>query len=104
MAEELETLQALPGSELVLKGCEDLKEGVANSIEALIVAIGSPRLRSLGISLPYEFGELPEHQLYHELAKQFGDSAHSQYNSLLRRLVSFERALAGIRRREKDSG
>jgi hypothetical protein len=36
----------------------------------------------------------PEHRLYAVLADANADSAHSQYNALVRRLVSFERALA----------
>jgi hypothetical protein len=34
----------------------------------------------------------PEHRLYEMLAKTDPDSAHSRYNALIRRLVSFERA------------
>lgn len=36
----------------------------------------------------------PEHKLYLLLAKEKGDAAHSAYNALIRRLVSFERAAA----------
>jgi hypothetical protein len=36
----------------------------------------------------------PEHRLYALLAVTNADSAHSRYNALVRRLVSFERALA----------
>ena len=35
----------------------------------------------------------PEHRLYARLAQEDADSAHSRYNALLRRLVSFESAL-----------
>ena len=38
--------------------------------------------------------ENPEHQLYLKLAEKNSDSAHSRYNALIRRLVSFERAYA----------
>jgi hypothetical protein len=34
-----------------------------------------------------------EHRLYLRLAQEFGDDAHSRYNGLIRRLVSFEAAL-----------
>ena len=37
--------------------------------------------------------ESPEHRLYDILARDEPDSAHSRYNALIRRLVSFERAL-----------
>jgi hypothetical protein len=36
----------------------------------------------------------PEHKLYLLLAREKGDAAHSAYNALIRRLVSFERAAA----------
>jgi hypothetical protein len=35
----------------------------------------------------------PEHRLYDFLARDEPDAAHSRYNALIRRLVSFERAL-----------
>jgi hypothetical protein len=35
-----------------------------------------------------------EHRLYELLSRTDSDSAHSRYNALIRRLVSFERALA----------
>jgi hypothetical protein len=34
----------------------------------------------------------PEHRLYRLLARSDPDAAHGEYNVLLRRLVSFERA------------
>jgi len=36
--------------------------------------------------------KLPEHRLDELLARADTDSAHSRYNALIRRLVSFERA------------
>ena len=90
----IEEYQDLPGFELVSKGLEDLSRGIMDSAEAMLIAIGSPRLRSLGLELPYRFPGLPEHALYFLLGEKFGNSAHSQYNSWIRRLVSFERALA----------
>ena len=50
--------------------------------------------------MPYPFPELPEHELYFLLSKRHGVEAHSKYNALVRRLVSFERALDGRLRRE----
>lgn len=61
------------------------------SVEALLVSIGAPRLARLGIDLPFTFAS-PEHKLYGVLAAQGPDDAHSRYNALIRRLVSFERA------------
>ena len=81
----------LPGGDLVRQGLEDAEAGV-ESIAALLVAIGAPRLqRVLGglprISIPH-----PEHRFYELLAREHSDSAHARYNAYLRRLVSFERA------------
>jgi hypothetical protein len=82
----------LPGADLVAAGVRDLAIGV-ESAEALLVAIGAPRLRELGMDVP-DGPSQPEHRLYQILASADSDSAHSRYNALLRRLVSFERALA----------
>lgn len=83
----------LPGAELVLPGIEDLRRGV-ESVPALLVAIGRPRLAQLGFDLPAEGVGRPEHRLYELLAAEHSDAAHSRYNALIRRLVSFERAAA----------
>lgn len=56
------------------------------------MSIGSPRLRSAGVPIPRTLDE-PEHGLYALLSAEHEDSAHSRYNALIRRLVSFERAL-----------
>jgi len=80
-----------PGHELIEKGLHDLENG-RETVESLLVRIGGPRLRSLGFDVPPSSGELPEHLLYKLLAAENSDSAHSRYNALVRRLVSFERA------------
>jgi hypothetical protein len=82
----------LPGAELVEVGLADLSRGVA-SVPALLVSIGAPRLAALGLQVPHPFPD-PEHGLYERLRREGPDDAHSRYNALLRRLVSFERALA----------
>ena len=82
--------QALPGADLVERGVADLKAR-RETTEALLVSIGAPRLRSLGYDLPPSF-DSPEHRLYLRLAEEKGNAAHSAYNALIRRLVSFERA------------
>jgi hypothetical protein len=84
--------ESYPGLDLVSQGVEDLGEG-RYSIPALLVLIGAPRLRTLGVSVPRVDIVAPEHQLYHRLWEQDPDSAHSRYNALVRRLVSFERAM-----------
>jgi hypothetical protein len=93
---------ALPGGELVEKGLADLALG-RETVESLLVLIGAPRLTSLNVELPRREATLgalqgfPEHRLYELLAQQHQDSAHGRYNALVRRLVSFERALACVR-------
>ncbi len=82
----------LPGADLVEKGLADLTSGV-ETIEALLVSIGAPRLRSAGVDVPQDTYESPEHRLYDLLARDSSDAAHSKYNALIRRLVSYERAL-----------
>lgn len=83
---------SLPGVDLVERGAADLDAG-RESIEALLVSIGAPRLRSIGIELATPIAS-PEHKLYALLAAEKGNAAHSAYNALIRRLVSFERAAA----------
>lgn len=86
---------ALPGGDTIAEGLADLAAGV-ESVPALLVSIGAPRLTSLGIAVPSPFG-MPEHRLYARLSRIDPDSAHSRYNALIRRLVSFERAAACVR-------
>src|SRR5439155_10928326 len=82
---------ALPGGELVCQRLEDQAAG--HETEAvLLVLIGAPRLRRLGIEIPATARAMPEHLLYERLARNDAASAHSRYNALIRRLVSFERA------------
>jgi hypothetical protein len=80
----------VPGGDLVRQGLDDLRAG-AETEAALLVSIGAPRLRRLGFDVQSPFSG-PEHRLYLLLARSAGDAAHSRYNALLRRLVSFERA------------
>ena len=88
---------ALPGQDLIEAGLLDLQAG-RETIEALLVAIGEPRLRRLGLNLPEQLQANPEHRLYELLAMDGSDSAHSRYNALIRKLVSFERAAECVNR------
>ena len=92
--------EALPGGDLVRQGLADLQRGV-ESVLALLVLAGGPRLRRLAIEVPVvqPSDDLPEHRLYQLLAAAHGNAAHSHYNALLRRLVSFERAAECVRSR-----
>jgi hypothetical protein len=91
----------LPGEELVARGLRDLAAG-RESAEALLVAIGAPRLRRLGVcvapqdQLPRD----PERSLYRLLEQEEPRGAHARYNALVRRLVSYEHALEHARGRQ----
>jgi hypothetical protein len=80
----------LPGYELVSEGLEDLAAG-RESDSALLVAMAAPRLRAIGIDVPQGGGDKPSHRLY-ELLTEADEGAHSRYNALVARLVSFARA------------
>jgi hypothetical protein len=54
-------------------------------------SVQSPRLRQLGFIVTNPASD-PEIALYLAIAAEDPDSAHSRYNALIRRLVSFERA------------
>jgi len=85
-------LDRLPGGALVRQGLDDLAGG-RETAASLLVLVGAPRLRRLGIPVT-DAVELPvEHRLYRYLARVHPDSAHSRYNALIRTLVSFERAV-----------
>ena len=91
-------MNSLPGNDLIEMGVEDLRHQ-RHTIAALLVAIGAPKLRSLGLEIPENLPSNPEHRLYDLLSDSESDSAHSKYNALIRRLVSFERAMACVRKR-----
>jgi hypothetical protein len=88
-------IEDLPGAELVLQGLADLREGRWPTVGALLVAIARPRLLALGLDVPSIPEQAAEHELalYRELRAAGSGDAYSRYNSLLRRLVSFEQAL-----------
>ena len=90
-------MDSLPGNDLIEMGVEDLRQQ-RQTIAALLVAIGAPKLRSLGMEIPENLPSSPEHRLYDLLSDSEPDSAHSKYNALIRRLVSFERAMACVRK------
>ena len=80
-----------PGEELIDQGLIDLETG-HETIASLLVSIGAERLRRIGLPVPSGTYLSPEHRLYRLLAARDSDAAHSRYNALIRRLVSFERA------------
>lgn len=82
----------LPGADLVARGIVDLQADHETQ-ESLLVSIGAPRLRMLGVDVPNAITQ-PEHRLYELLARDGADAAHGRYNALVRQLVSYERAVA----------
>ena len=84
--------RSLPGGELVEKGLRDLEAGLETE-ESLLVSVGATRLRRAGVDVPERTYPNPERRLYDLLAREDSDSAHSRYNALIRRLVSFESTL-----------
>lgn len=86
---------ALPGAELVERGLDDLRQG-AETVESLLISLGAPALRALGLLVPPPLADA-ELRLYQLLADRHGAGAHARYNALVRRLVSFQRAAACAR-------
>ncbi len=78
-----------PGHELVEAGLADLAAGHETE-SSLVTAMAAPRLCALGFDVPDGGGEQPSHRLY-ELLSQ-GNDAHSRFNALVGRMVSFARA------------
>lgn len=88
----IQSLVMRPGEDIIIRGIKDLVEG-KETIDSLLVSIGAPRLRRAGFSLPEGEFTSPEHRLYKKLHELDPAGAHSQYNALIRRLVSFERSV-----------
>src|ERR1041385_5707721 len=83
----------LPGEDLVRAGLADLAQDRLSE-SALLLLIAAPRLRALAVEVPDRKAAEPfEHQLYSRLEERLGNGAHSYYNSLIRRIVSFAHAL-----------
>ena len=81
-----------PGEDIIIQGLADLSAGM-ETIPSLLVSIGAPRLRRSGLVIPNATFSSPEHRLYELLKTDNPDAAHSRYNALIRRLVSYERAV-----------
>src|SRR4051812_28921391 len=87
--------KGVPGADLMEQGLADLAEKRVTE-HSLLVMVGAPRLRRLGIELAevkrVNSGPI-EHELYDLLESLYGAAAYSRYNSLLRRMDSFAHAL-----------
>jgi hypothetical protein len=95
----VDELEGLPGAEIVLQGIADLEAG-RRSVYASAVQCAAPRLRRAGLDAPSVKGGSPAaHELYRQLSEELGNRAHSRYNAILSRVVSFagaaERAQGG---------
>lgn len=93
-----DSLKRLPGAEIVFPGLADLEAG-RETVNASAVQSAAPRLRRAGLSVPSAGSEVPAgHILYRQLSDELGDAAHSRYNAILARVVSF----AGAAERARD--
>jgi hypothetical protein len=93
---------SLPGQDLIEQGLADLAKNEETDC-SLLVLIAAPRLRRLGFEIPARsFPQPCEHRLYDRLEQRLGAGAHSYYNSLIRRSVSFARALEREQTREAE--
>jgi hypothetical protein len=84
---------SLPGADLVQAGLADLGAG-RRTEAALLVGGAAHRLRALG----YDVSDAPvdNGELYELVRRRVGDArAHSTYNALRRRLVSFLNSARG---------
>jgi hypothetical protein len=89
----------VPGWELVSVGLDDLASG-RQTVAALLLASASQRLAAVGIELPGELQPDATMRLYELVVAEVGeDAAHSRYNALRRRLLSF---LYTARRLQKE--
>lgn len=89
----------LPREDLVREGLNDLAQNRITEY-ALLVLVAAPRLQGLGLSVPERQSAEPfEHQLYTLLEERLRAGAHSHYNSLIRRIVSYARGLERERQR-----
>ena len=94
------TVSDYPGAELVLPGLSDVAAG-RETIASCLVSIARPLLERSGLvedSPTLRFVPEPERALYRLLLAE-GGNAYGRYNSLLRRLVSFEQTLRHARAR-----
>jgi hypothetical protein len=91
----VDKMSSLPGEDLIRRGLEDLAQG-KETLESLLVSIGASRIRQGGIDVPEEWPEAND-RLYLLLSELHGNDAHSEYNSLLRRLNAFASALERAR-------
>lgn len=97
------SLYELPGAELILPGLDDLKNGKADTVGALLIAIASTRLTQAGLDIPKShLMPEPELTLYDRLQHE-RDDAYPYYNALLDSLNSFCCALELMSKLQPDT-
>jgi len=89
-----------PGEELVEPGLADLAAG-RRTIEALLVAAARPRLERVGVQVPDHQLDTSGRELYALLEQRLGNRAHSRYNALTRRVISYCSARAQDAKRRR---
>jgi len=85
-------LDGLPGADRIRDGLEDMGAG-RHTVASCLVRIARPRLSRAGL-MPHAVAcdDGAELELYQMIGAE-GARAHSQFNALVRELVSFEHAL-----------
>lgn len=93
-------LRSLPGGEIVVEGLADIEHG-RDTVSADAVLMAAGRLREAGIHVRGDGGPggPASHRLYDKLASEEPRGAHSRYNAIVRRMVSFARAAEHARGR-----
>jgi hypothetical protein len=89
-------IRTLPGGERMLEGLQDWHAG-RTTIASCLVAIAFGKFRNAGLVEGEPPFRKPKLVLY-DLLRQQGGNAYGRYNSLLRELVSFGRALVRFQR------
>lgn len=87
-----EEIASFPGGERMLRGLEDWRGGLI-TVDSCLVAIAFGKFRGAGLvsgEAPFLQAEL----VLYDLLRKEGGNAYGRYNSLIRELVSFGRALA----------
>ena len=89
-------IMKLPGGERMLQGLQDWRNG-RTTVNSCLVVIAFGKFRAAGLvsgEAPFPEAEL----VLYDLLKKEGHNAYGCYNSLIRELVSFGRALARAQR------
>lgn len=92
MVGEIPQPDDLPGAELVREGLRDLHAG-RDTPAAALLRMATTRLAGVGVLVPAGLdGGTAGHRLYDLLSDEDRRTAHSRYNALVGRIVSYVRA------------